>query len=235
MNSQKILVIDDEPDMLDMLSLNLKKAGYQVSTAENASQAFKKIQQETPSLILLDIMLPEMSGTEICKKLKSEKTYAKIPILILSAKGEEVDKVLGLELGAEDYVTKPFSPRELLLRIKNVLKRRFHEPGEAEVVTSGDLVVDRAQHVATYLGETLDLTPTEFKLLGLLMERRGRVQSRDRLLNDVWDYESTIDTRTVDTHIRRLREKLGQAAEYIETVRGVGYRFVDNAPQPAKL
>lgn len=218
--------------MSDLLSINLRKAGFQVMTANSGSAAFKRIEQETPMLVVLDIMLPEMSGIEICKRLKSERATSRIPIIMVSAKGEEVDKVLGLELGADDYVTKPFSPREFILRVKSVLRRQSPADQEAERVIIGDLVLDRAQHFVKFKGQTIDLTPIEFKLLAVLMERQGRVQSRDRLLNDVWDYESSIDTRTVDTHIRRLRDKLGEAADHIETVRGVGYRFVlSNLPE----
>jgi two-component system phosphate regulon response regulator PhoB len=168
-----------------------------------------------------------MSGNDICRRLKADAATSRIPVIFLSAKGEEVDKIVGFELGADDYVTKPFSPRELVLRIKTVLRRQTEPTGESANLTLGGLVIDRPRHVVTFKGKPLDLTPTEFKLLAVLIERRGRVQSRDRLLSDVWEYEATIDTRTVDTHVRRLREKLGAASDLIETVRGVGYRAVD--------
>jgi two-component system phosphate regulon response regulator PhoB len=177
--------------------------------------------------VVLDLMLPEVEGTDVCKRLKAEAKTAQIPILMLTAKAEEVDRVLGLELGADDYVTKPFSPREVVLRIKSILRRAQGEAEPAEVLKIGDIVVDRAKHEVTVKNKPVELTATEFKLLAMLMERRGRVQSRDRLLTDVWGYEGDVDTRTVDTHVRRLREKLGKAADCIETIRGVGYRFVE--------
>jgi two-component system phosphate regulon response regulator PhoB len=225
--ADKILIVDDEQDILDLLVATLKRAGYTCTTAENGAVALKRITADPPSLILLDVMLPDMSGNEICRRLKSDPASARIPVIFLTAKGEEVDKIVGFELGADDYVTKPFSPRELVLRIKTILRRQS-EPAQADPTLSlGELVLDRSRHVVTFQGKTIDLTPTEFKLLAVLIERRGRVQSRDRLLTDVWEYEAAIDTRTVDTHVRRLREKLGGAADLIETVRGVGYRALD--------
>jgi len=172
-------------------------------------------------------MLPGMSGLEVCKALKSEPATKAIPIVMLTAKAEEVDRILGFELGADDYITKPFSPRELTLRVQSVLRRAAGQPEKAEVLKLGEILVDRTRHVVTVKGKVLDLTATEFKLLTTLMERRGRVQSRDVLLNDVWGYESVIDTRTVDTHVRRLREKLGKSSDSIETIRGFGYRMMD--------
>jgi DNA-binding response OmpR family regulator len=181
----------------------------------------------SPALIVLDLMLPQLAGTEVCKQLKADSRTAHVPILMLTAKAEEVDRILGLELGAEDYVTKPFSPRELVLRVKKLLDRAHGGAKPAEVLTHGDLVVDLAKHQAALKGRPVELTATEFKLLATLLERRGRVQTRDGLLQDVWGYEGDVDTRTVDTHVRRLREKLGKAADRIETVRGVGYRFAE--------
>jgi two-component system phosphate regulon response regulator PhoB len=178
-------------------------------------------------LIVLDLMLPGMDGIEICKRLKIEPKTAAIPILMLTAKAEEVDRVVGLELGAEDYVTKPFSPRELVLRVKSILRRAKGEPKAGEVLKYEEIIVDTAKHEASVKGKRLELTATEFKLLVTLMERRGRVQTRERLLSDVWDYSTDTDTRTIDTHVRRLREKLGKAADFIETVRGIGYRFAE--------
>ncbi|NJK91092.1 MAG: response regulator [Blastochloris sp.] len=223
----KILIIDDEPDVLDLLSMNLKNAGFKVITADNGETGLSKARSEIPALIVLDLMLPKVSGIEVCKLLKRESATSGIPIIMLTAKSEEVDRIVGLELGADDYVTKPFSPRELLLRIQSVLRRSKSAEVKAEKLKIGELLLDHARHEVFVGGEAIDLTATEFKLLAILMERRGRVQSRDRLLNDVWGYESVIDTRTVDTHIRRLREKLAGLADYIETVRGVGYRIVD--------
>ncbi|HPA17977.1 MAG TPA: response regulator transcription factor [Verrucomicrobiae bacterium] len=225
--SAKILVVEDEQDVRDLLVLTLRNAGYQTLTAETGTGALRKAASEHPDLILLDLMLPEMSGTEICRRLRADPATANTPVIIVSAKSEEVDKILGLELGADDYVTKPFSPRELVLRIKKLLRRTEGPPEQSDRLAVGQLVVDRSRHQVTFRGNEIILTPTEFKLLGLLIERRGRVQTRDRLLTDVWDYEASMDTRTVDTHVRRLREKLGDAAEFVETVRGVGYRLND--------
>ncbi|SDT86473.1 two-component system, OmpR family, phosphate regulon response regulator PhoB [Verrucomicrobium sp. GAS474] len=225
-SAKKILVVDDEADVLDLVCMNLRAAGYAVSAAENGAIALQKAKAEKPDLIVLDLMLPEMSGLEVCKALKKEDTTAAIPIIMVTAKTEEVDRIVGLELGADDYVAKPFSPRELVLRVKSVLRRGQEKPPEEEPLTLGDLFLDRSRHEVTVKGKAIELTATEFKLLAVLMERRGRVQGRERLLNDVWGYESVIDTRTVDTHVRRLREKLGRAASYIETIRGVGYRIL---------
>jgi len=226
----KILIVDDESDVTDMLTLNLRGAGFQVVAVEDGATALKKARSETPSLIILDLMLPGMSGLEICKVLKGDVSTRHIPIIMLTAKGEEMDKVVGLELGADDYVTKPFSPRELVLRINRSLRRGKDKLPSVEKLTVGELVLDHTRHEVLVKNEPVDLTATEFRLLALLMERRGRVQGRDRLLNDVWGYESVIDTRTVDTHVRRLREKLGGLAPYLETVRGVGYRIGENEP-----
>lgn len=221
----KILVVDDEIDVREMVELHFKNAGYTVITAETGSEGLNKARQEKPSLIILDLMLPEMSGLEICKSLKKNGTTADIPILMLTAKAEEVDKIVGLELGADDYVTKPFSPRELVLRVQSILRRRSSREEPPQQLKMGGIEVDLLKHEVKVNGKIVDLTATEFKLLTVLMERRGRVQARDRLLNDVWGYESVIDTRTVDTHVRRLRDKLDKYADYVETVRGFGYRM----------
>ncbi|GAB4240673.1 MAG: response regulator transcription factor [Candidatus Methylacidiphilales bacterium] len=225
----KILVIDDEPDVLDILAINLKAAGFSVVTADNGSVGLNKAKSEVPALIVLDLMLPQMSGIEVCKALRRDSATAKIPIIMLTAKSDEVDRIVGLELGADDYVAKPFSPREIVLRIQSVLRRSSGAQEPLERLKIGNLHLDHARHEVLLNGAPIVLTHTEFKLLAILMERRGRVQSRDRLLNDVWGYESVIDTRTVDTHIRRLREKLGEAAHYIETIRGVGYRITESS------
>jgi DNA-binding response OmpR family regulator len=225
---ETILIVDDEQDVVDLLAYNLQKAGYKTITARDGRVALQKARDEFPSLVILDLMLPQLDGTEVCKQLKADAKTAGIPIIMLTAKSEEVDRVVGFELGADDYVTKPFSPREIALRIKRILGRS-RGAAPAEVLKFGDLVVDTAKHEAALKGRPMELTATEFKLLAMLMERRGRVQSRDRLLTDVWGYEGDVDTRTVDTHVRRLREKLGKVADYIETVRGVGYRFTDTA------
>jgi two-component system phosphate regulon response regulator PhoB len=225
--SSKILVVDDEPDVVELVSLSLRNAGFSVITADNGATAIQKAKSDLPQLVLLDLMLPQMSGLEVCKVLKKHAPTSHIPIIMLTAKAEEVDKIVGFELGADDYVTKPFSPRELVLRIQSMLRRGKAGTGPEEKITVGELTLDHSRHEVSVKGKVIDLTATEFKLLAVLMERRGRVQGRDRLLNDVWGYESVIDTRTVDTHVRRLREKLGKAADYIETVRGVGYRIGD--------
>ncbi len=222
--SERILIADDEPDVLALIRSNLKSAGFSVVTAEDGPGALAKARTHLPALILLDLMLPGMPGLEVCRVLKSESATARIPIVMVTAKAEEVDRIVGLELGADDYITKPFSPRELVLRVKSIL-RRVAGPEETEDLQIGDLRLSRERHEAAVKGRVIELTAIEFKLLALLMERRGRVQSRDTLLNEVWGYESVIDTRTVDTHVKRLREKLGKAADCIETVRGFGYRI----------
>ena len=228
---QKILVVDDEAEALELVEFNLKQAGYAVTTAADGAEALKKARTQTPDLIVLDVMLPEMDGFEICKTLRLDAATAKVPIIMLTAKAAEIDRVLGLELGADDYLTKPFSPRELVLRVKKILERgqsRQSQPAAAEKFKFGDLLIDVPRHQVSWRGKAFELTATEFKLLTVLAQRRGRVQSRDQLLRDVWEYDSLIDTRTVDTHMRRLREKLGPAAKYLDTVRGVGYRFVES-------
>ncbi len=224
--SQKILIVDDEPDVVDLVSFNLKGAGFSVVTAGDGNSALQMAKEHVPSLIILDVMMPGMDGTEVCKFLKKDPLTSSIPVVMLTAKGETVDKILGLELGADDYITKPFSPRELVLRAKSILKRRGSEKIEDTLIV-GEITLDRARHEVFIKGKAIVLTATEFKLLSLLIERKGRVQSRDRLLQDVWDYSSAIDTRTVDTHVRRLRKKLGKNAKLIETTRGVGYRILD--------
>jgi DNA-binding response OmpR family regulator len=223
----KILVVDDEPDALELIQFNLKGAGMEVLTASNGSEALKKARNNLPDLIILDLMLPEVDGLEVCKILRREEKTADIPICMLTAKAAEIDRVLGLELGADDYVTKPFSPRELVLRVKALLRRKRTGPEPKGELVIGELCVDIPRHQVKVKDARIELTATEFKLITLLAQRRGRVQSREQLLQDVWEYNSLVDTRTVDTHMRRLREKLGSAAKYIETVRGVGYRFVE--------
>ncbi len=224
----KILMVDDEPEAVELVEFNLKQAGFDVATAADGAEALKKARAVSPALILLDLMLPEIDGLEVCKLLRRDPATAGIPIIMLTAKAAEIDRVLGLELGADDYVTKPFSPRELVLRIRKILDRRKPAAEKRETIHLGDLQVDMAKHLVTWRGKSIDLTATEFKLLTVLVQRAGRVQSRDQLLRDVWEYDNLIDTRTVDTHMRRLREKLGSAAKHLDTVRGVGYRFVES-------
>jgi len=223
----KILVVDDEPEAVELVEFNLKQAGYDVLTAADGAEALTKSRAKTPNLIVLDLMLPEMSGLEVCKTLRRDPATAAIPIIMLTAKAAEIDRVLGLELGADDYLTKPFSPRELVLRVKKILNRAPAAPEARDTLRFGELLIDVPRHVVSYRGRAIDLTATEFKLLTVLAQRRGRVQSREQLLRDVWEYNNLVDTRTVDTHMRRLREKLGPAAKHLDTVRGVGYRFVE--------
>lgn len=221
----KILVVDDEPDALEVLGFKLKEAGYIPLFAKDGSRAIATARDERPALIVLDLMLPEVDGLEVCKILRRDPGTATIPILMLTARAAEMDRVLGLELGADDYVTKPFSPRELVLRIKKLLARAKAPDDPLANLRFGALEIDVPRHEVTVQGERVGLTATEFKLLEILARRRGRVQTRERLLQDVWGYENPIDSRTVDTHMRRLREKIGGAADYLETIRGVGYRF----------
>jgi two-component system phosphate regulon response regulator PhoB len=223
-SSKTILIVEDERDVVDLLTLNLRKAGgFLVSTASDGVAGLNKARAEKPMFIILDLMLPKMPGLEVCKILKSDSATQHIPILMLTAKAEEIDRIVGLEFGADDYVTKPFSPREVILRIQAILRRG--EVKEGERLTAGLITIDPARHRVAVSGKHVNLTSIEFKLLRTLVQRRGRVQERDRLLNEVWGYESVIDTRTVDTHVRRLREKLGKAGNVIETVRGFGYRL----------
>jgi two-component system phosphate regulon response regulator PhoB len=222
---RKILVVEDESDVADLLTLNFRKAGFKISTAADGASGLQKAREDRPDFIVLDLMLPKMSGLEVCKILKNDTATSHIPILMLTAKAEEIDRIVGLEFGADDYVTKPFSPREILLRIRAIL-RRGETPGES--LKAGPISIDAGRHEVRVNGKQVHLTSLEFKLLQTLMQRRGRVQNRDRLLNEVWGYEAVIDTRTVDTHVRRLREKLGKAGDAIETVRGFGYRVREN-------
>ena len=225
--SNHILVIEDEPDILKNLEYNLSREGFKVSSASSLSDAEKKLQNNNDfSLLLLDLMLPDGSGLDLCKKIKGNPETESIPIIILTAKDDEVDRVVGFELGADDYVTKPFSVRELILRIKAVLKRGQKKEDVVEVERQfGDLSIDVESHEVHVNNDQIDLTALEFRLLRQLVDRRGRVQSRDQLLSDVWGYSTEVTTRTVDTHIKRLREKLGPMGKYVQTIRGVGYKF----------
>jgi phosphate regulon transcriptional regulator PhoB len=224
---QKILIVDDEPDALELVGFNLKRAGFDTLSASDGQEALRKARESSPDLMVLDLMLPEIDGLELCRMLRSDPLTRSLPIIMLTAKAAEVDRVLGLELGADDYLTKPFSPRELILRIRNVLGRREGEKASTDTLRVGQIVIDLPRHQVLAHGKPVDLTATEFRLVTVLAQRRGRVQSREQLLRDVWEYDTAIDTRTVDTHVRRLREKLGRAADILETVRGIGYRFLD--------
>jgi two-component system phosphate regulon response regulator PhoB len=222
----QILIVEDERDLVSLLEFNLRQAGFETVPALTGEQALAAIRRTVPDLVLLDLMLPDMSGTEVCRQLKGEPRTRHVPVMMLTAKGEELDRVVGFEVGADDYVTKPFSVRELVLRVKAVL-RRASKPTERAVESVGTIRVDLEAHRCTVEGTEIELTPLEFKLLTTLMNRLGRVQSREQLLEDVWEMSSELETRTVDTHVKRLREKLGPARDLLETVRGVGYRLVD--------
>jgi DNA-binding response OmpR family regulator len=226
---ETILVVDDEADVLDLVRYHLTRAGFDVDVASTGVAALHAARQQRPDAIVLDIMLPQMSGTEVLQKLRQELDTAKIPVLMLTAKGLLSERIAGLELGVDDYITKPFSPRELVLRIQNLLRRIRNNQTSAILEVNG-FRLNKTSFEITVEGKRLDLTTTEFKLLATLVERRGRTLSREILLQDVWGYENAIDTRTVDTHVRRLREKLGMAAGRIVTVRGEGYRFLPQAP-----
>jgi two-component system phosphate regulon response regulator PhoB len=224
--SHKILIIEDEPDIRKTLEYNISREGYKVVCASSLSKGKEQINSSDFSLILLDLMLPDGSGLDLCREIKSDKDKSSTPIIILTAKDDEVDKVVGFELGADDYVTKPFSVRELILRIKAVLKRGAEKKETLEVQRQfGELTMDIDSHEVFVNNEQIILTALEFRLLRQLVDRRGRVQSRDQLLSDVWGYSAEVTTRTVDTHIKRLREKLGTMGKYVQTIRGVGYKF----------
>ena len=224
--SQKILIIEDEPDIRKTLEYNISREGYHVVSASSLLEAKSQIESDSFSLILLDLMLPDGSGLDLCREIKSDKEKSSVPVIILTAKDDEVDKVVGFELGADDYVTKPFSVRELILRMKAVLKRGEKKSDNVEVQRQfGQLSIDIESHEVFVDNNEITLTALEFKLLCQLVDRRGRVQSRDQLLSDVWGYSAEVTTRTVDTHIKRLREKLGNMGKYVQTIRGVGYKF----------
>lgn len=221
----RILIVEDERDLQKVLAYNFQQAGHQVLTALRGKEGLQFAKEKNPDLVVLDLMLPDLAGTEVCKALKRDPKTKGIPILMLTAKGEEIDRVVGFELGADDYVVKPFSVRELLLRIEAILRRSHGENAVSQSFEFGILHVDCDAHRVWVLDREIELTALEFKLLTTLYERRNRVQNRTVLLDDVWGIEAAITTRTVDTHVKRLREKLGKAGKYIETVRGVGYRF----------
>lgn len=223
----KILVVDDEPDARELIRINLEAHGFQVTVATDGAEALSSIRSAPPDLVVLDVMLPQIDGMDVCKTLRRDPETLTLPIVMVTAKRSELDRVLGLELGADDYIPKPFSPRELILRIRGLLRRRQQATPAAETIQSGVLFVDIPKRQVLVGSRPVELTATEFKLLLTLMERRGRVQTREQLLRDVWVYDKIDCTRTVDTHIRRLREKLGEAGEYIDTLRGFGYRFLD--------
>lgn len=223
--SDIILIVEDEPDVIDLVRYHLHRAGFEVLTAFNGPAGLATATESRPDAILLDIMLPQMTGIEVCKALRNADETADIPILILTAKAELPDRLAGLELGVDDYITKPFSPRELVLRLQNLL-RRLRVVRKSSVLVVDEFSLDKGNFEIKIRGTRLDLTTTEFKLLAALVEHRGKTLSRETLLQDVWGYKNAIDTRTVDTHVRRLREKLGPSADRIITMRGEGYRFL---------
>ena len=224
----RILVIEDEPDIQQILEYNLREKGHKVFIAGRGEEGLRIAREKRPDLVLLDLMLPDIPGTEICKTIKGDPTLRNTQVVMLTAKGEEIDRVVGFELGADDYVVKPFSVRELLLRVQAILRRSQGEQDATPGFQFGTLRVDREAHRVWAKDAELELTALEFKLLVTLFDRKNRVQTRAALLSDVWGIDADITTRTVDTHVKRLREKLGEAGVYIETVRGVGYRFADN-------
>jgi two-component system phosphate regulon response regulator PhoB len=224
----RLLVIEDEKDIQDVLAYNLEQAGHKVHIASSGEEGLRLAKERHPDLVLLDLMLPDVSGTTVCRQLKGDPATRDARVIMLTAKGEEIDRVVGFELGADDYVVKPFSVRELALRIDAILRRGGGETTPRKMVEFGELRVDREAHRAWVSEKEVELTALEFKLLLVLHDRRNRVQTREALLQDVWAIDADITTRTVDTHVKRLREKLGTAGEYIETVRGVGYRFAES-------
>jgi len=225
MARERILLIEDEPDIAEVLQYNLEKEGFAVEVARRGDSGLEALRREPADLLVLDLMLPGIDGLELTRLLKRDATTSRLPIVMLTARGEEVDRIVGLELGADDYISKPFSPREVVLRVKAVLRRRQPEDAVSDRLEIGGIQLDVSGHQLRVRGREAPLTATEFRLLRLLMERGGRVQTRGQLLSDVWGYAEDIDSRTVDTHIRRLRRKLGPEAGRIETVIGVGYRL----------
>jgi two-component system phosphate regulon response regulator PhoB len=224
---QRILVVDDEPDLLELVRVNLAQAGFEVETASKGREALECVRCSAPDLIVLDLMLPDIQGTDVCRELRTDPDFARLPIIMLTARADEVDRVVGFELGADDYVTKPFSPRELTLRVRAVLRRRSQKIDEEESIEHRSLRLDSERHRCFVENVEVDLTAKEFDLLKRLMRRPGRVLTRDQLLEEVWGHDVTVTSRTIDTHVKRLREKLGNAGAMIETVRGIGYRFCE--------
>lgn len=226
----KILVVDDEADVTALLSYHLGRQGYEVETLNDPNKVLNLARKFMPNVFILDVMMPDLSGIQLCRLLRNDSQFKRCPVIFLTAKTEEGDRIKGLEVGADDYICKPFSPRELVLRVESIL-HRLEGSGEKLLpeLAAGPVKIDQERHVATLGSKKMDLTATEFRLLSLLIERRGRVQSREQLLANVWNYDSEMETRTVDTHVRRIREKLGKHANLIETIRGVGYRVREDS------
>jgi len=227
MERKKILVVDDEADVTDLVAYHLRAKGFHVETLNDATASLAKARHFLPDLVILDIMMPHLNGLQVCRLFRSEPKLARVPVIFLTAKAESHDRIEGLETGADDYLPKPFSPKELVLRVEAILRRLAAPPPSTGRLEIGKIVLDGETHRVTVAGEPVDLTATEFKLLRVMMERQGRVQTREHLLVNVWNYSTEIETRTIDTHVRRLREKLGDEANWIETIRGVGYRIAD--------
>jgi two-component system, OmpR family, phosphate regulon response regulator PhoB len=227
---KKILVVDDEADVTDLLVYHLRAKGHDVQALNDPNSSIGVARSFAPDLIILDVMMPDLTGIQICRMLRADPDpkLKTVPVVFLTAKAEEADRIQGFETGGDDYVSKPFSPKELLLRVQSILRRSAEAPAQSpKRLQAGNIVVDVDRHQVSIHGQAVELTATEFKLLRLLLERRGRVQTREHLLLNVWNYETEIETRTVDTHVRRLREKLGSEADWIETIRGVGYRLAE--------
>jgi len=225
MSKERILIVEDDKHISKLVKYNLEKAGLQCTVTITGEESLEILDKEPVDLVILDIMLPEMDGLQVCKQIKQGKKLSAVPIIMLTAKGEEVDRIVGFELGVDDYVVKPFSPRELVLRVKAILKRKEAPEVAKDILDADKLVVDITRHKVTVDKKEIELTPMEFKLLVTLMQRKGKAQSRDKLLEDIWDIAADVTTRTIDTHIKRLRQKLGKAGKFIETIRGLGYRF----------
>ena len=223
--TKTIFIVEDEPDIRETLAYNLSQEGFKAEEFSDAESCLERINEKTPDLLILDLMLPGMSGLDLCKEIRANKSLSNLAIIMLTAKGEEIDRIIGFELGADDYVTKPFSVRELILRVKVILKKQTESLENIEEVEFGAIKINLDAHEVSINDDEINLTALEFKLLIHLVQRRGRVQTRDQLLGDVWGYSSEVTTRTVDTHIKRLREKLGSVGDYIQTIRGVGYRL----------
>ena len=225
---KKILVVDDEVDVTDLLSYNLRQRGFLSQSVNDPRQVLDAVRTFKPDLIVLDVMMPDLSGIQVCRLIRQESSFKEIPIIFLSAKTEEGDRIEGFESGADDYVCKPFSPKELMLRISAILKRGVEGDESSSVLKVNGINLEVEHHRVHVKERPVELTATEFRLLKLLMQERGKVQTRETLLQKVWNYENDMETRTVDTHMRRLREKLGDEGSWLETVRGVGYRMIEN-------
>jgi len=224
MQKEEILVVEDDKNISKLIKFNLEKEGFDAFAVPNGEEALEHLKRFSVDLVILDIMLPKINGFDVCRSIKQDPKLKSVPVIMVTAKGEEVDRIVGLELGADDYIVKPFSPRELILRVKAILKRGKSEIVKKNILTAGNIAIDIEKHKVSVGKKAIELTQMEFKLLTTLVERQGRVQSREQLLTDVWDIAADVDTRTIDTHIKRLREKLGKTGNLLETVRGMGYR-----------